>query len=227
VSTPPAPSQANEDVYEDRLRAIYDEAGRAAAVFLEWRHKVILLCSATIALTFAAVSWSFKEGLSRGLVIAPLLLAAAVMVLCVRFDRRNGFLINTASYGVAQECERALRCPGGRVEDLPVGVWTTINTVRGDKLRYKPPRRTYSRMLRRTYQGLAVGLVGAALAVGIFGVPERAESRSGRITLTSGVVLCGTLVSDGSGDVAVALKGTGEVRLVSVRELRRIKWRAC
>ena len=222
------PSTEDHDVYEARLKAVYDEAGRAAAHFLGWRHKVILICSAALALTFAAASYIYKEHLGDVPMILTLLLAAAVMLLCMKFDERNGFLLNEASYATAKECEAKLRRRPGLVREIPVGVWTRIDVARGDKRRYDPPPHTYSRMLRRTYQGLATALSLSAAAVALFHLPQpQTDTRQFRVTVLSGPVLCGELLARGADRLVLAVEGTGDVQLIPVTDLRRVEPGSC
>jgi hypothetical protein len=149
------------------------------------------------------------------------------MLQCVRFDRRNAFLLNGASYATARECEAKLRRPPGNMSEIPVCVWTRIDSARGKKLAYNPPPQTYSRMLRRMYQTLTLGLVAAAGAVAIFGLPSPTTTKQARVTVSSGVVLCGHIIARGEDRIALALKDSGNVRFVLVRDLRRVQERAC
>ncbi len=121
-----------------RLGTLYQEAGRAAGVFIEWRHKIMLLSTATLAIAFAATSWAFKEDLGELVMAIPLSLGALVSVQCVRFDRRIEELLGLC-YQTARDYEGLLIVPGSVTAPadaaitLPEGVWTRIKRDREAK----------------------------------------------------------------------------------------------
>ena len=91
---------------DTRLRLLYEETGRVAAVFFEWRHKVILLCSAVLTLALGAVSWMFNARLSGVAMAIPLLFGSFVAAACRRFDRRNGQILDALGAIAARSSKR-------------------------------------------------------------------------------------------------------------------------
>ncbi len=153
---------------EARLRLLYEEAGRVAAVFLEWRHKVILLCSAVLALALAAVSWMFNARLGGVAMAIPLLFGSFVAAACRRFDRRNGQILDDC-FETGRELESRL----GALDEglrLPDGIYTRILRTRQSPKAYDPPKHTYSWTLRRGYVAIAVLLFALAAGVFVLGV---------------------------------------------------------
>ena len=88
------------------LRLLYEETGRVAAVFFEWRHKVILLCSAVLTLALAAVSWMFNARLGGVAMAIPLLFGSFVAAACRRFDRRNRQILDALGAIAARSSKR-------------------------------------------------------------------------------------------------------------------------
>jgi hypothetical protein len=120
---------ADEEI-NARRALVYQEGCRAAALFIDWRHKVIVLCTATVGLTFAGVTWAYKEGAGELAMAGALVAGSAISGLCVRFDRRNEELLRLC-YDTVTECEAAFLAFDGRestagAAGVPKGTWTRI-----------------------------------------------------------------------------------------------------
>jgi hypothetical protein len=162
---------SNGDDVEARLRLLYEETGRVAVVFWEWRHKVILLCSAVLTLAFGGAAWLYNQRLGGGAIAFPLAAGGLIVSACRVFDRRNGEILDDCfQAGAALEDE--LKQLHSR--ELPLGIYSRIKASR-DVARtpiseassrqriYRPPRGSYSRILRWGYA--AIGLLLLVLAV--------------------------------------------------------------
>jgi hypothetical protein len=153
---------------ETRLRLLYEETGRVAAVFFEWRHKVILLCSAVLTLALAAVSWMYNARLGGIAMAIPLLFGSFVAAACRRFDRRNGQILDDC-FKAGQDFEERFATLGAG-PPLPEGIYTRILRTRGQRKLYEPPAHTYSWTLRRGYatiSGLLFALAATLLLLGL------------------------------------------------------------
>jgi hypothetical protein len=136
---PSARVHGDEAAQTESLALLYAEACRAIAIFIEWRHKVILLCTTTLALTLAAVSWAYKVGAGELVMAGALFASSAVAALCRRFDRRNEQLLKMC-YATANECEadlvtRFTVTVNGtpRARKAPTGVWTRVTRSRDER----------------------------------------------------------------------------------------------
>jgi hypothetical protein len=170
VQNPVEEHQVTKEVYEARLALLYDKATAAYTLFLEWRHKVILLASTTMGLVVGGTSWMYKERLG-GLWIAFPLTAGSVLFLSFRqFDRRNGMLLQ-ACYEACTGIERLFTMEHQPAElSLFEGVFTRLLRSREADMPYEPKRGNYGWILRRFYTWTAAVLAGLACAAIIVGV---------------------------------------------------------
>jgi hypothetical protein len=78
---------------DSELGLLYEHGSKVLSEFWSWRHKVILLCGATLTTMLAIVSWMYERRL--GAVIAlPFAFGSLVCGACTLFDARNGQIIN-------------------------------------------------------------------------------------------------------------------------------------
>jgi hypothetical protein len=71
----------------DPLQMLNEENARVAAIFWEWRHKIMLLSVLTLAGVLGIASWLYNEQLV-GATAVPFFFGAVIAELCRRFDRR-------------------------------------------------------------------------------------------------------------------------------------------
>jgi hypothetical protein len=141
------------------LTLLYEENGRVAATFWEWRHKVILLFGAMLTTMLVIVSWMYERRL--GAVIAiPFALGSLVALACRVFDHRNEEIIHQC-FRTASAIEEKLKLNTG----IPAGVYSRIIGTRSQG-------RTYSKTLRIGYTATAGALALCATAVVILGVVD-------------------------------------------------------
>jgi hypothetical protein len=128
---------------------------------------VILICSTAIALVFVITSWMYKQRLGGVAMAFPLLAGSAIAWMCIRFDRRNGQILD-ATYDAAEALERLLTNKASdRQTDLGMArVYTTLRKSRDQGKSYVPKERNYGHTLRLAYRVLCG--VFAALAVASF-----------------------------------------------------------
>jgi hypothetical protein len=150
------------DHREARLLQLYDRAGDAVGHFWEWRHKVIVLASTTLALVFAITSWMYEQSLGGGAMYFPLIVGGAMFCVFAMFDRRNGMIIK-ACYESAAAIEQILRT-GQTATKPPRGVFEAITGSRQPLERYEPDKWTYGWVLLRVYVGAAIILFVLAFA---------------------------------------------------------------
>jgi hypothetical protein len=167
---------AELDPHEDeRLVALYQEAASMAGAFWGWRHKVILLCGATLGGVLAVASWLYQQELVKVL-WAPFVVGAIIVTGCAVFDRRNAEILDDC-FDVAEALEARLL---GR-ESLPLrGPFAKLkqsHTINLDRMSAR--KWTYTWTLRRGYFGIAVALfAGFAVLLG-YAIGSPASLRHG------------------------------------------------
>lgn len=148
-----------------RLDVFYEENGRVATVFWEWRHKVILLAVSTLAGMLAAFAWLYDRDLPH-ILWAPFLVGSVIFRICQRLEQRIAVVLRDC-YRRGEKVERA--CASGARPLAMIGLYTTTFANRdgapmdlGD-----PDRSSFTSLLRRTYLPLCVvsGVIAMALAV--------------------------------------------------------------
>jgi hypothetical protein len=153
---------------EAGLRLLYEENGRVAATFFEWRHKVILLCSTVLTLSFGAVSWMFDERLGGIVMAIPLLFGSLVAAACRQFDRRNGRILHDC-FEAGADLEAALSAPSAG-SSRPNGIYTRMVETRKNPKPYDPPKHTYGRALWRGYAAISFLLLVLAAVLVVVGI---------------------------------------------------------
>jgi hypothetical protein len=143
-----------------KLRLAYEENGRVTAVFWEWRHKVILLAATTLGAVTAIAAWLYDRDL-RWVLSVPFAIGAVILFSCSHFERRIA--------GILEQCyHRGLWLEAGLLahDQWFFGVYTPFAIrPQGVMRAKKPPRKSFSLILRWGYPSLAVILVGVATAV--------------------------------------------------------------
>jgi hypothetical protein len=154
---------------ETGLRLLYEENGRRAATFWEWRHKVILLCSAAVTAILAIAAWMYERKLG-GAIAVPFSLGSGVAAACRVFDRRNSEILD--------QCLET-----GKLHESRLSMGRAALGIYGRILATRRNARTYSATLRRGYLALAVlfallaaGTVLAALLAPELVYPARAAN---------------------------------------------------
>lgn len=66
---------------------LYEENGKVAAVFWEWRHKIISLAALTLGGVVGIAAWLYERDM-RWAVCIPLLAGSLSYSMCWRLDRR-------------------------------------------------------------------------------------------------------------------------------------------
>jgi hypothetical protein len=162
---PPTPAQV-----EARLALLYQETGKVAAAFWDWRHKVITICSTTLVLTFAIVSWMYKQRLGGIAMSFPLAAGAGIALMCRGMDRRNGQIM-AASYAVAKPLEQVLTSFAEPIPaSMKLAIFTEIEKTREDTDHYPLKPKTYGHMLRIGYLVLACTLGALAVTALVLGI---------------------------------------------------------
>jgi hypothetical protein len=85
------------------LQAIYEENGRVAATFWEWRHKTTTQCFLVLGGLTAIASWAFERDL-RGFVLVPFAVGAIFAFCCFVLNRRTRQILEWC-YAVGGEIE--------------------------------------------------------------------------------------------------------------------------
>ena len=151
---------------------LYEENGRITTVFWEWRHKVILLCTVSLGGVLAAAAWLYERDL-KGIVATPFFFGTIVFLLCAQLERRIAEIL-IECYVRGSNLEKRLIESDG---------WAAARTWNYTAFRYrnrsnalpkgeemnlsKPPKWSFTKMLRPAYLALAVicGLVAVSVIV--------------------------------------------------------------
>jgi hypothetical protein len=75
------------------LVALFEENGRVAAAFWDWRHRLMTFFFTGTAGALAAAAWLVTHHAARGYVAVPLAMAAGLAGVCSRLDRRVGSIL--------------------------------------------------------------------------------------------------------------------------------------
>lgn len=131
--------------------ALFEENGRVAAAFWDWRHRLMTFFFTGMAAALAASAWLVTHHAARGYVAIPLASAAGLAVISCLLDRRVGDILKTV-HRSGSRYEVALR----RLAHLGhVGTYEQFSTARDTD-----DRSTMSYVLPRMY-GVAAIIVGA------------------------------------------------------------------
>jgi hypothetical protein len=111
TSTPPKPNyDAQINLIRkdfEHLSLLYQENAKVAAIFWEWRHKVMTSFFTGVAALFALIGWFYKEVELRPFIFAPFILGAVFALIAKFLDQRNGDILK-ACYAVGKEIEGLL-----------------------------------------------------------------------------------------------------------------------
>jgi len=104
IAVPTAPDSELE-----RWRLVYEQTGRTASVFWEWRHKIMLLAAATLGLAITAFSLLLRAEVEGWVKAVPLFAASFVIAACRTFHARNADILRTQDcIAVCDALEREL-----------------------------------------------------------------------------------------------------------------------
>jgi hypothetical protein len=144
------------------LSVFYEENGRVAAVFWEWRHKVILLVASTLAAVVAVAAWLYERRLG-GVICVPFFLGSIVVFVCSRFEQRIAVVLVHCYYRGWLLERHAAESAESDLEKM--GVYRSFAYRAGKSMDTdKPLKGSFMRTLRWSYRVLAGLLAAAAIA---------------------------------------------------------------
>jgi hypothetical protein len=160
---------ATEDKVFERLSLLYQENAKVAAIFWEWRNKVINYFAVSIAALTTLAGWLYPQKLGRPISV-PLFIGAILSIILTYLDERNAEILK-ATYKCGRDIETALLKT--KDEDSLIKTGNTIFKLIGeahpsDQASYdvEPVRRgiTYTKVLRVTLTLISVLLGGLGAA---------------------------------------------------------------
>jgi hypothetical protein len=89
------------------LSLLYQENAKVAAIFWEWRHKVMVSFFAGIAALFALAGWFYQQTELRGLLRPALFIGSILSLVSFFLDRRNANILRDC-YRVGKVVESKL-----------------------------------------------------------------------------------------------------------------------
>lgn len=95
----------------EKISLLYQENAKVAAIFWEWRHKVMTSFFVGIAGLFALAGWFYQQTELRILLFAPLSLGAILSLASLALDNRNRTILREC-YRIGEEIEDKLRNEG-------------------------------------------------------------------------------------------------------------------
>jgi hypothetical protein len=156
---------AIEDKAFERLSLLYQENAKVAAIFWEWRNKIITYFAASIVALFTLAGWLYQQKPGR-FISFPLFIGSILSLVLTYLDDRNGEILK-ASYKCGKDVEiELLKTKGG--ESL-IKTGNSIFKLIGEAhFHDKPsdnaiPYRTYTTVLRVTFTLISIllGVLGA------------------------------------------------------------------
>lgn len=130
---------------DERSALLYQENAKVAAIFWEWRYKVMVAFFAGVSGLFALAGWFYQQAELRVLLFAPFALGAVFCLAALALDLRNTAILREC-YRIGAELEGKLGSEGAIFKSIGATHYTKI---------------TYTVILRLVYVG--VGLLLAAL----------------------------------------------------------------
>ena len=95
---------------DDRLALLYQESTRVAALFWEWRYRLMMFFFTGIAVLLALAGWIYDHDLGR-FIAAPAFVGAVLALVCALLELRNAGILRDA-YRLAGEIESQWRPKG-------------------------------------------------------------------------------------------------------------------
>lgn len=138
---------AEEKTFEE-LSILYQENAKVAAIFWEWRHKVMTYFFTGIAALFVVAGWLYEKPKLEKFVSAPLALGVLLSAVSAILDWRNGQILKDC-YSLGRELELEMRKEKG-------AIFMSLSDARSKRL-------TYTSTLRSAY--ILVGVMLLVLSV--------------------------------------------------------------
>ena len=101
----------------EKLSLLYQENAKVAAVFWEWRHKLMISWFAGVAALFALASWFYQQPALRDVFFAPFFIAAILSFAAFFLDQRNARILREC-YRVGKQIENDLIGEGAIFEAI-------------------------------------------------------------------------------------------------------------
>ncbi len=154
-----------EGIAFEHLKLLYQENAKIAAIFWEWRNKIITDFSAAIVALFTLAGWLHQHS-SGWLVSVPLFTGSILCVILTYLDARNADILQ-ACYVCGAEIETQLLRADGL--DRPSNIEHSIFELIGQShSKGQPPPHgkgvTYTRILRFTFISFAILLALLGIA---------------------------------------------------------------
>lgn len=158
-----------EDKALERLTLLYQENAKVAAIFWEWRNKIITYFAASIVALFTLAGWLYQQHHGR-LISVPLLIGSILSAVLTFLDVRNAEILK-ATYKCGKDVEiELLETKEGnsliKTENTIFRLIGEAHPHRQGSDGVKPPREgiTYTKVLRVTFV-LIAALLGILCVV--------------------------------------------------------------
>jgi hypothetical protein len=136
-----------ERISEEKL---YEENAKVAAIFWEWRHKIMTHFLTGMAAITALVGWLYKQNGFSAWLCTPLLLGAALSHVSYLLDERNKKILEACLH-VGSDLERQ--------SEKGNGIYCFINDL------HHNTKGSYTRILRTLYRASTYLLLGLSFVI--------------------------------------------------------------
>src|SRR5437016_2050202 len=97
-----------EDKTFEKLSLLYQENAKVAAIFWEWRHKVMTQFLTGIGAIFVVAGWLYQQPKLARFLSVPFFLGVVLSTVSLILDWRNGEILRKC-YNIGKEIELELR----------------------------------------------------------------------------------------------------------------------
>jgi hypothetical protein len=140
----------------DDVKLRYEENAKVAAVFFDWRHRLMTFAFTAISALVIVCGWLVSHRAPRGLVITPLAIAGLLSFAAIFMDRRLGEIMK-GTYEAGRDLEWELAGGGPAVGAYSM-LWDLATEKAWGRL---------SRILPVVYGAVTIGMI-ALIAVEAF-----------------------------------------------------------
>ncbi len=145
----------------NKLSLLYQENAKVAAVFWEWRNKILTFFSTIIGAVFLLASWLYQQpNFNKQITSAVFFLGAVFVFISLRLDSRNKDILKNC-YKVGKNIENKLFKNEPDLEEL--GIFNLIGKAHENEKLYEPKLTTYSEVLKYTSWVVILLFLGIAI----------------------------------------------------------------
>lgn len=128
---------------DEKLALLYQENAKVAAIFWEWRYKLLASFFAVNTAVFALAGWFYQQSELRALLFAPLALGAIFCLVLFALDFRTAAILRKC-YSIGEGLEKEFCANGAIYKSIGENAYAST---------------TYTYILRSVYVGVGLLLL--------------------------------------------------------------------